>query len=370
MVDLPADTAPPEADCIPDLPHPRHAERVIGHAGAEAELLAAFNTGRMHHAWLLSGPQGIGKATLAWRVARFLLATPIDKGDALFAAPPPESLDISPDHPVARRVAALSEPRLFLLRRPWDAKKEKLATQITVEETRKLKWFFQMSAADGERRVVIVDTADEMNVSAANALLKALEEPPAETVILLVSHQPSRLLPTIRSRCRTLRLSPLNAADHAEACAMAGIEPDPSLHELSQGSVGDAARLQLAGGPALYASLIELLQGMPGLDRNAAVKLADAAGARGDEDRFGLTLTLIERLLGRLARTGATGTPPAEIVPGEAEMLHRLAPSPAHARGWADLAQSLTAKARRGKAVNLDPSALILDIFLQLDRAA
>ncbi|WP_375551599.1 DNA polymerase III subunit delta' [Rhodophyticola porphyridii] len=363
---------PPEADRLEGAPHPRETARLFGQSAAEAAFLAAFTSDRLHHAWLLTGPRGVGKATLAWRIARFLLATHPDPGDALFAAPVPETLDIAADHPVARRVLALSEPGLMLLRRPWDEKAKRLKAQITVDEIRKLKDFFAFSASDGGRRVVIVDAADEMNTSAANALLKVLEEPPANAVLLLVAHQPSRLLPTIRSRCRTLRLARLSEEDLASALAQAGVDSRASgaLSELAEGSVGEAARLSDLDGLALYADLVALFASMPGMDRTRASKIAEAAGARGAEARFDLTLALIDRILARLARSGTTGTPPPEIVPGEAQMLTRLASDPRAARDWADLAQGLSGRARRGKAVNLDPAALILDMCLSLEKTA
>jgi DNA polymerase-3 subunit delta' len=180
----------PEPDRVEGAPHPRHTSELFGQSAAEAEFLDSFNSDRMHHAWLIAGPQGVGKATLAWRIAKFLLAQPADKGGMFGGQAParPDSLQIEPDHPVARRVGALSEPRLFLCRRPWDEKGKRLRQNITVEETRKLKSFFTLSATDGGYRVAIVDAADEMNTAAANALLKILEEPPEKTVLLLVSH--------------------------------------------------------------------------------------------------------------------------------------------------------------------------------------
>jgi DNA polymerase-3 subunit delta' len=214
-----------------------------------------------------------------------------------------------------------------------------------------------------------------MNPSAANALLKELEEPPKNTVMFLISHQPSGLLPTIRSRCRTLRLDPLGSDDLVAALDQAGLTlPGDASAEaiaaLAEGSVGAAVQLVEQDGAALYRDLVTLMGSLPDMDRPPALKLADAAGARGAETRFDLTLSLLDRLLARLARTGATGQTPAPIVPGEATILTRLAPDPAAARAWAELAADLTARARRGKAVNLDPAALIFDMFLDLDRTA
>jgi DNA polymerase-3 subunit delta' len=189
--------APPQPDQITGAPHPRQA-RLIGHAQAGAAFLDAYNSARLHHAWMISGPRGVGKATLAWHLARFLLASPEngpENNGGMFAPPAPASLDIAPDHPVARRLLALSEPRLFLLRRPYDDKTERLKNDITVDEVRRMKSFFALSAADGGRRVAIVDCLDEMNPSAANALLKLLEEPPAGVTFFLITHQPARLCP-------------------------------------------------------------------------------------------------------------------------------------------------------------------------------
>lgn len=364
------DDALPEPDRVEGAPHPRETAILYGQSVAEAGFLAAHTSGRLHHGWLLTGPRGVGKSTLAWRIARFLLAE--EPSDGLFGAPPPApSLDIAADHPVARRMAALAEPRFFLLRRAWDADKKRLKAIIGVDEVRKLKSFFTMSAADGGRRVAIVDAVDELNVSAANALLKLLEEPPNDVTILLVSHQPARLLPTIRSRCRELRLASLSTDDMGAALAQAGAEDgDPAaLAELASGSVGEAIRMTNLDGVALYARLIDLFATLPRLDRQKMLALADTAAGRGAEDRFDLLLTLVDLFLARLARTGIRGATP-EAIGGEAALLTRLAPDTNAARRWAELHQSLGARARQGKAVNLDPAALVIDMVLKIDETA
>lgn len=363
----------PDPDRIEGAPHPRETAHLYGHAAAEAEVLSAFTTGRLHHAWMLTGPKGTGKATLAWRIARFLLATPDDDG-GMFPPPPPTTLDIDPANPVARRLLQLAEPRLFLLRRGPNEKETALSQVISVDEMRKMKSFFALSAADGGRRVAIIDSLDELNTAAANALLKLLEEPPARVTLLLIAHQPARLLPTIRSRCRELRLAPLGPDDLAAALTAAGGSVAPAdtqaLAELSAGSVGEAFRLTNLEGLKLYTALIRLFATLPRLDRPQALALADIAGARGAAETFDLLVTLIDLFLARLARTGTLHQTPHEAAPNEAQLLARLSPTPAAARQWADLAQHLSARARRGKAVNLDPAALLMDMLLQIDETA
>lgn len=357
------DALPP--DQLAGAPHPRETRVLVGQSEAEAGFLDAWNSGKLHHAWLLTGPRGVGKATLAWRIARFLLATPDPDTDGMFAPEVPDTLEIPADHPVARRVASGGEGSLKSVIRTVNPETKRMRKQIVVDDIRALNGFFQLSAADGGRRVVIIDAADEMNVNAANALLKMLEEPPARATLLLISHQPSGLLPTIRSRCRTLRLGTLTPDEMATALSASdvAVEGDPAaLAELSGGSVGGALRLSLMGGLTIYAELVALLSSVPRLDRARAIKLAEAAAQRGAEEKLLLLFTLVDLMLARLARTGATGAPPAvEAARGEAEALARLAPTPQQGRIWADLAQEVSDRARHGLAVNLDPAALVLD---------
>ncbi|HUF57292.1 MAG TPA: DNA polymerase III subunit delta', partial [Thermohalobaculum sp.] len=243
-----AEAAPPEPDRVPGYPHPRETPRLFGQEAAEAAFLAAWAEDRLHHAWLISGPRGIGKATLAYRMARALIVGGPTGDAGLFGdpAPPPASLDAPAGDPVQARIAAGAEPRLMVLRRTLNDRGA-LRTVIRVEEVRRVREFLGLSAADGGWRAVIVDAADEMNVNAANALLKVLEEPPPLTVLLLVAHGPARLLPTIRSRCRTLALAPLGPQALADALEQAGAPVAPghaaALAILSGGSAGAALRL-------------------------------------------------------------------------------------------------------------------------------
>ncbi|WBU55875.1 DNA polymerase III subunit delta' [Paracoccus sediminicola] len=348
----------PESDRVPGAPHPRHAEAAVGHDHAIADFLAAAGAQRLHHAWLITGPRGVGKATLAWAMTRWLLS-----GGA------PGDLRLPPGDPVARRVAALSEPRLHLVRRGFDQKTGRLKAEIGVDDIRALLGFFHMSAAEGGRRVAIVDAADQMNGAAANALLKVLEEPPEGGLILLIAHQPARLLPTIRSRCRELRLSPLAPEDMTAVLAGLGVTEDAeALSALSGGSVGEALRLAGQEGLKVYRQIIELFETLPRFDRMKARALAEAAGARAtaDGDPFDLRVTLLDLFLTRLARAGLLGAPVPEAAPGEAALMARLCPDTDAARVWAGAQADLSARARSGRAVNLDPAALVMDMLTQL----
>lgn len=363
----------PEPDRIEGAPHPRMTTRLIGQTRAEDAFLHAFNGKHLHHGWLITGPRGVGKATLAWKIARFLLATPDDDG-GMFAAPPPDTLDIPESHPVSHRMAALTESRMFLLRRPYDEKAARLKQDITVDEVRRMKSFFALSAADGGRRVAIIDSIDEMNTSAANALLKLLEEPPARVTILMISHQPAKLLPTIRSRCRELRLGALSPEDLSDALTQAGGEVDPNdrtaLAELAGGSVGEAFRMTNLDGLKLYDNMVSLFATLPRLDRPRALSMAEKGAGKGAEAQFDLIVTLFDLFLARLARAGTLQQLPPEAARGEGDLIARLSPTPAHAREWADLAQHLGLRARKARAVNLDPAALLMDMLLHINDTA
>jgi DNA polymerase-3 subunit delta' len=261
-------------------PHPRETQAFLGHGEAEQALLDAYRSGRIPHGWLIGGPPGIGKATLAYRMARFVLAHPDPAASAVTDA---TSLAVPPGHPVARQVAAQGHGDLLALERT-EGDTGKLRTVITVDQVRRTVSFFGSTASAGGWRICIVDTADELQQpNAVNALLKVLEEPPPQALLLLVSHAPARLLPTIRSRCRRLILRPLDEADVIRGAAQAlGREAqDGTLREaaqLAEGSIGRA--VSLLSGPvlALRQRVGALLDRLPGLDPQALHGIGDAIG--------------------------------------------------------------------------------------------
>jgi len=259
--------------------HPRETTALFGHREAELALLDAYRSGRIPHAWLIGGAVGIGKATLAYRMARFVLAHRNPLAPEVQQA---GTLAVDPSDPVARHVAAGAHGGLLTLERTLNDKGV-LRTVITVDETRETISFFGSTAAVEGWRVCIVDTVDELNPNAANALLKILEEPPQQSLFLLVSHAPARVLPTILSRCRKLALRPLATPDVIRAAAQAASIDldDPALAEAAEAAEGSVARaLTLLGGDALKLQqrTAALLAGLPQVDPRELHALGDALG--------------------------------------------------------------------------------------------
>jgi DNA polymerase-3 subunit delta' len=257
--------------------HPRAASELHGHAEAEQTLLDAYRSGRIPHAWLIGGERGIGKATLAYRMARFVLAYP---DPALPTVQQAKSLAVPGEHPVARRIAGQAHGDLLTLERVVNEKTGKLFTVTRVEDVRRTVPFFGSTAGEGGWRVAIVDPLEDLNRAGENALLKVLEEPPPRALLLLVSHAPGRVLPTIRSRCRTLILRPLSADDVVRA-ASAAIGEGTRAEEIrvaaaaADGSVARALMFLEGDALELRQQVVGLLEGQPALDPRALHALGD-----------------------------------------------------------------------------------------------
>ena len=361
------ETVIPEADRLLDFAHPRETFSFVGHADAEAAVLDAWNSGKMHHAWLITGPQGVGKATLAYRMARFLMANPVQELGAK------DTLHVAPDHPAAKFVTALSHPDLFVLRRPYDEKTKKLKTGIPVAEVRKVAGFFSTHASHGGWRIVIVDAADDMDNSAANALLKVLEEPPKQTILILVSHSPGRLLPTIRSRCRKLALNALSTDEIAEVLSANGhalkSQDAAAVAALADGSAGEALALAAGGGLDLYKQVEGVLGALPSPDIKALYKLADAVAKRGADDMWRAGQDMMIRWTGRVARTIALGEPGPDIIVGEGSRMLRIAEGTSPA-AWADAWNQLAQDFARGEGLNMDRKQVFLNAVFTLQGIA
>ncbi len=344
---------------------------LLGHEAAERAFLDAWNGGRLAHAWLICGPRGIGKATLAYRMARFVLAQGGEGGaGGLFR--PPDTLAMPADAPVFRRIASGGHADLRVIERRRDDKGRR-RTEIVVDDVRGLGHFLSLTPAEGGWRVVIVDAADEMNRNAANALLKLLEEPPEHALLLLVAHSPGRLLPTIRSRCRRLTLRPLPEDTVAEL--LRGLRPElaegdlPALARLGEGSIGRALGLSDSGGLDLYRAMIDLLAGLPRLDVAALHALADRVARAGAEDSFHILGELMGWWLARVVRAGGRGEAVAEVVPGEDAVARRLLGA-ASLEQWVDVWEKTARLFARADAVHLDRKQVVLEAFLTVERLA
>jgi DNA polymerase-3 subunit delta' len=293
-------------------PHPRETNLLFGHETAEQTLLESYRGGRIPHAWVIGGLRGIGKATLAYRMARFVLANPDPAASAVQTV---SSLAVPEDSPAARQIAGEAHPDLLVLRRTINEKTGKLYQDIIADEVRRVVPFFGSTAGEGGWRIVIVDAVEELNPSGANALLKLLEEPPARALLFLLSNVPGRVLPTIRSRCRVLMLRPLAEADVAKAAAAAlGRSSDePEIVEAAAASDGSVDRaLALLDGPmlALRKKVIAALDQLPNPDPRALHALGDAIS--GSEARP--LLTFVDLVNGWLsARLGDGGAPVARL---------------------------------------------------------
>jgi len=367
---LPADESLPEIDRVEAMPHPREVIDFTGNSQAEQALLNGLKSGRLHHAWLLSGPQGVGKATLAYRFARFLLS-PVTSENLKGAI----DLAVSRDDPAFRQVAAQSHPGLLVLRRPWQARTKRHAKAITIDEARRLRSFFGQTAAGGAWRVVIIDSADELNISAANAVLKSLEEPPAACVFLLISSAPGRLPVTIRSRCRILRLGPLNedetrfVTETSLGSAEESVPDTQTLEEciaLAQGSPGAALRLLAGGGIDLHKQILAVFNSMPHTDYDLVHNLADSVSGVGADERYALFHAMLSDLVVRLVSHVAGST---QVPGGEAEIAARLI-SPGTLAQWAALWETLQREKAQADALNLDRKALVMKAFFQIEEAS
>jgi DNA polymerase-3 subunit delta' len=354
-----------------DWPPPWRSERLLGHEAAEKTLLAAHQAGRLHHAWLLAGPRGIGKATLAWRFARFLLAG--QAGGGLFGNGP-DSLDVPADAPGRALVDARSHPDLFHLRRTLNPENNRIRLEIVVADVRDLGAFMHMTPALGQWRVAIVDAAEEMNPNAANAVLKILEEPPPNSVLLLVSHAPGRLLPTIRSRCRRLALQPL--ADETVVRLLGDHAPDVKPEEaavlarLSEGSIGRALELAGSGSLELYREMVDVLATLPELDMTRLHGFAERFARRGEEANAAWRSLnyLFDGWLKGLAQRAAVGGEAAAVVPSERGLQARLLAAASLDR-WIDAWEKTGQLLSRADAVNLDRKETVLCSFLALQSA-
>ena len=339
-----------EPDRLENAPHPREQIALFGHEAAERAFLEAVGGGRLHHAWLIGGPEGVGKATLAYRMARFLLAQPR-------AGAPASTLEVAKDHPVQRLIAAQSHPNLAVLRRAAATDKKAASTTIPVDAVRRAMGLFTSTAADGGYRVCIVDSADDLLAASANALLKMVEEPPPRSIFLIVSHAPQRVLPTIRSRCRRLTLRPLAPDDVRRAVSSLGPpwtqQPPDALAEaiaMGEGSVRRTLEMLDETKIRLVRDVSAALRALPHVDAKAVLSLSEILARKDGEEAYALTLDTVLRWAG-------------DEIRGKAVLgVARLAP-------LAEACEKVARAAQEADEYNLDRRPLVISMFDDLARA-
>ena len=339
-----------------EIPAPSQNPILLGHEEALRQVEEAYASGRMHHAWLIAGIEGIGKTTLAWHIAHYVLAdgkNPMGK--------------LNMQHPAARLVAGEAHPDLFILRRPVDDKTGEPKNEIPVEEARKLAPFLRKTATHGGWRVVILDEAHTLNRFGQNAILKIIEEPPEKCLILLTVTTAGVLLPTIRSRCRMLQLQPLPdtalRALFARYGADEGTEAERArIFKLSAGSVGFALKMIQTESLPLYDELLGILRGLPSLDMARLHVLADRMGRKADIECFKVITQLFTDLLRRAVKAQATGEAGD---PEPADLANRLVGSPERAMElWEKTVKTL----HLAESANLDRKLAFINAVTEVRR--
>ena len=362
---------------------PRTTFELFGHEEAEQLFLNPYNAGKLHHAWMITGPRGVGKATLGYKIARFLLNNPpIDEatpglfGDVIekeiF-----QSLDTDPLSRPNQLVSAGSHPDLMVIEKSEDPKTGKMRGKIVIDEVRKLNGFYQKTSADGGWRIALIDTADDMNRNAANGILKILEEPPKNSILILLVNAPGKLLPTIKSRCRMLRLSPL-----VNETVRKILQKDfPMLDKteidfyasLSDGSPGYAVSLVEHKGIELYTMMLNLLSSLPALDVPLCHAFADSMTSQKSGNRFQLFGDLLTRFINRMIRhvSFIQTQHKLRIAPaldGEFQLMERLG-AIIPLDQWAELWEKISQKLAQVDHLNMDKKHTVIDIFTMINSA-
>lgn len=334
----------PEADRIEGQPHPRETYELVGQDAALGRASHAIRSGRLAHAWLIAGPQGVGKATFAYRAARYMLRYGAS-GEG------PADLSVPANDIVSKQIEAQAHPGLLVLARRLDDK-GKLPTALKVSEIRRLASFFGLTSASGGWRVAIVDTADDMNEEAANALLKTLEEPPARGLLLVLAHAPGRLLPTIRSRCQRIDLRPLD--DKVLSAALAERLPETAekdrvaLAHLADGSLGMALRLASEDGLELARAAESLLAAKGAPDVPKILALGDKVARLRDDGLANYGQFLRQALANRVRAAAESG-------------------KGAHLDRWVEVWERLNAMFMSADALHLDSRQTVLSSALALE---
>ena len=365
----------PLSDKIVGVPHPKLAKKLIGHTTQKLYFLNAYTSERLPQCWLLAGDKGVGKATFAWMIAKFLLTTNQEPNDIKV------DLNVSNIDSILApqvggtltRIISGSEQRIYVLRRGYNEKRKAFSKNISIDDIRNLQSYCSLSIADGGRRVIIIDTADDLNTNSCNALLKLLEEPPKNTFFLLISHQPNLLLATLQSRCQKLLFSALGQNDLRAVLTTIGWEIKPAeevpLSILSNGSAGVACRLINSNCLNLYGDILNLASSLPNLNTKKAMQMSQNYFAKAKTNEFESFIEMMQQFFSRLCKTGAMQRPISPSVTNEeAKIMTHLCPSLISAYLWSGAAEITLAKLHKGYLLNIDVESLILDTFIYLEK--
>ncbi|MEP3280558.1 MAG: DNA polymerase III subunit delta' [Stappiaceae bacterium] len=348
MAKAPKSDIIPDLDAMPGMPLPQEQQRLFGHGYAERTLLEAYRSRRMHHAWIIGGPKGIGKATLAFRFAKFAQTYP-DRFSPECGSANDLSIQPSQEDTIGNIQA---HTNILHLKRPWDKNAKRYKTELTVDEVRRTVPFFGTTSGGQGWRICIVDSADEMNKNAANALLKVLEEPPDRSIFLILSHAPGRILPTIRSRCRRLDVKPLTMEDLSAALQNLGLTKTHTSEDvehaqiLSGGSVRRAALLLENGGVDTARAFDALVGSLPNLDVRKLHVFAEKVSTRGADDLYDIFKDLLrDRIASNLRKDADAGRRARNLV------------------SWADVWEKANKSITLADALNLDRKQVVLNAF-------
>ena len=364
------------SDKIAGAPHPMLANEIIGHSSQKLSFLSSFASNRLHQCWLLAGDMGIGKASFAWLIAKFLLTTKYQPADLKIDLNESNINSILEPQSgnTLNRIISGSEQRVYIVRRGYNEKRKTFFKNISIEDVRKLQSYCSLSIADGGKRIIIIDTADDLNKSSSNALLKLLEEPPKNTIFLLISHQPNLLVPTIKSRCQKLSFSNLDQTDLGAVLTAIGCKIEPSdqvsLSILSKGSAGAACRLINSKCINLYSDILNISSSLPNLNTNKILQLSQNYFAKAKPGEFEIFLEMMQHFFSRLCKTGAMQKPLLpSLTKNEAKIMKNLCPNLKSAHLWSEAANITLAKLNKGYLLNIDIESLILDAFIYLEKS-
>ena len=364
------------SDKIAGAPHPMLANEIIGHSSQKLSFLSSFASNRLHQCWLLAGDMGIGKASFAWLIAKFLLTTKYQPADLKIDLNESNINSILEPQSgnTLNRIISGSEQRVYIVRRGYNEKRKTFFKNISIEDVRKLQSYCSLSIADGGKRIIIIDTADDLNKSSSNALLKLLEEPPKNTIFLLISHQPNLLVPTLKSRCQKLSFSNLDQTDLGAVLKAIGCKiersDEVSLSILSKGSAGAACRLINSNCINLYSDILNISSSLPNLNTNKILQLSQNYFAKAKPGEFEIFLEMMQHFFSRLCKTGAMQKPVLpSVTENEAKIMKNLCPNLKSAHFWSEAANITLAKLNKGYLLNIDIESLILDAFVYLEKS-